>query len=146
MFEDAGLEIVGRKCVQDDVAFGARRVLTGTGARISFEAEHVAGAANIAQLRAAVRFVPERDGALLDDEDLRAMGFALPEEVFVPLEKAYAAVGSHRQQVAQLGDLERRVLFQKVGDAVADFRSVHGRRRVGGLEIVLQRREPFSWV
>jgi hypothetical protein len=31
----------------------------------------------------------------------------------------------HREQIAQLDALERRVLFQEIGDAIADLRGVH---------------------
>lgn len=129
--EYAGLEIVSRKGVQDEVAFRSRGVKTGPGARVALDAQHVTGPSNVTQLGAAARFVPGRDRPLLDHEHLRAVRLALPQDVFVPFVKPHATARGQGQQIAQLGDPKGRVLLQKIGDAVADFRGIHSRRLSG---------------
>ena len=99
VLEHERLKILGRKRVNDDVAFRACRVEARTGIVVPLDAEHVASAAYIAQLRAIRRVVPQRHRALLYHEHLMAVRLPLPEDVFVGLVKLHASAARERKKV-----------------------------------------------
>ena len=51
---------------------------------------------------------------------MRLVRLALPEDEFVGFVKPDPAVRGERHQVLILDRVERRVLFQEIGDAIAD--------------------------
>ena len=125
ILEHEGLEVVARKRVDDDVAFGARGVKTGRRIVVALDAEHVAIAPDVAQLRTCRRVVPHRDRALLNDEHLVPVGLSLPQDVFVGLVKPHPAAAGKRKQVFVFDVIERRVLFQEIGNAMTDDSCIH---------------------
>jgi hypothetical protein len=52
--------------------------------------------------------------------------FALPQDEFMGFVESDAAVRGECEEVGFLHRMERRVLFEKVGDAVTDGRRIHG--------------------
>src|ERR1700693_2207397 len=75
----------------------------------------------------AVDFLPERDGALLNNEDERRVGGVLPAEELVAFVKFHAAVRDEGQQVRLFNGVEGRMLLEKIGYAVTDSCCLHSR-------------------
>jgi hypothetical protein len=61
---------------------------------------------------------------------LKTVRLTLPEDELVALVKPHTAASRQREQIANLGGLKRCVLFQKIRNAIADFRRVHGVGRI----------------
>ena len=91
----------------------------------ALDPQHVARAAHIAQGRLPVGFVPERDRSLLNHEHMRLVRFALPQDVVIRLMKLDAPARGELEKIAFLHGVKGRMLFEKVGDTIADRGSVH---------------------
>ncbi len=114
------VEIRRGESVDDDVAGRARRIEHRSLAIELIDTEQIARAADVAQLGVAATLVPERYGPLLNDEDVRLVRLPLPQDEFVGLVEPHASVRRERHEIQFVHRGKRRVLLQKIGDAVAD--------------------------
>src|SRR4051812_39094510 len=111
------LEVLGGESVDDHVPFRAGRIERRSRTVVAFDPEHVAGTTDITQLCGVARFIPQRHRALLDDEDVRSMRLALPEDVLIRLMEPDASAGGEGQKILLVHRVEGRVLLEEVGDA-----------------------------
>ncbi len=72
-----------------------------------------------------VGVVPQRHGALLDDEDVLAVRLPLPQDEIVRLVKLDAAASGEEDDVGFFHGLEGRMCLEEIGNAVADSGCFH---------------------
>jgi hypothetical protein len=122
---EQGLEFVCRRGIDHDVGCRARRMQAGWSAIEPLDAKEVAGPADVTQLECAVDLTPQRDDALLDDEDLVLVRLALRQDVLVPFMEPDSAVARECEHVAIVHRLKRGICLEEVSYAVADGGSFH---------------------
>ena len=91
----------------------------------TLDSQQVAGTTDISQGWAAVGLVPEGHDSLLNHEHMRLVRFALPQDVVIRLMKLDAPARGELEKIAFLDGVKGWMLFEKVGNTIADRGSVH---------------------
>ena len=125
ILHDERLEVHRRKRVDHHITRRQRRMHAPRSVGKALNPQHVARAAHIAQRRLPVGFIPERDRSLLNHEDMGLVRFALPQDVVIRLMKLDAPARGELEKIAFLDGVKGWMLFEKVGNTIADRGSVH---------------------